>query len=122
MKNIESFLSNYDNEIKENALILNNLIISTLPDILVSVDLPAKMIAYSYGNKYIEMICAIFPSKKGIKLSFNRGILLSDNYKLLKGNGKITRYIEIKKIDNSTKSTIISYLQEANSLFAEATN
>jgi hypothetical protein len=63
------------------------------------------MIAYCYGQKYAELICVIIPSKKGLKLGFNKGNELPDPSGLLKGNGKISRYvlinsdIEIKSMD-----------------------
>lgn len=119
MNEINLFLSNYDKNIQNNAKIINEIIISTLPDIRVTLDFPAKMIAYSYGNKYIEMICALFPSKKGLKLSFNRGKSLTDLDNVLQGNGKITRYIEIKDLDNNIKSLIINFLHQAHNLFLE---
>ena len=93
---IADFLSPYDRQIKVNALLLRDIIISNLPNIKEQIDLPAKMIAYCYGQKYADLICVIIPSKKGLKLGFNRGNELYDPNGLLKGNGKISRYIEIK--------------------------
>ena len=67
-----------------------------LPGILEQLDMPAKMIAYCYGQRYVDLICCIFPSQKGLKLSFYKGIDLPDPYGLLEGNAKTTRYIGIK--------------------------
>ena len=53
------------------------------------------MIAYCYGQKYAEMICIIIPAKKGIKLGFYKGADLPDPDNLLKGTGKISRYVAI---------------------------
>jgi hypothetical protein len=92
----EDFLLNYDEEIIARALNLRKLLFSLLPGVTEQVDLPAKMIAYCYGQKYSEMICVIIPSKKGLKLGFSRGTELSDPKKILKGEGKKSRYLEIK--------------------------
>jgi len=93
---VEAFLSSYNEEVYNNAQKLREILFANLPDIIEQVDLPARMIAYCYGQKYIEMICTIIPSKKGIKLGLYRGVDLPDPENLLKGTGKISRYIEIK--------------------------
>ncbi len=94
-KNISDFLSRYDERIQHNTLLLREVIFENLPDIIEQVDLPAKMIGYCYGQKYAELICVIIPSKKGLKLGFNRGTELLDPHKLLEGTGKISRYLVV---------------------------
>jgi hypothetical protein len=79
-------------------------------------DLPAKMIAYCYGQKYIEMICMMIPSKKGLKLSFYQGPALPDPAHLLEGKAKLTRYVEIRS-DKQIYSTALKQLIK-NSLAA----
>jgi len=92
----ETFLAGYDTVVFENAMELRKLLHDNLPDIIEQVDLPAKMIAFCYGQKYSELVCTIFPSKKGLKLGFNRGNELPDPEHLLEGNGKISRYVVIR--------------------------
>ncbi|MEY2829984.1 MAG: hypothetical protein RIQ33_1842 [Bacteroidota bacterium] len=92
---IQKFLSSYSDEVKINVAILRKKIKALLPNIIEQLDLPAKMIGYCYGQKYTDLICVIIPSKKGLKLGFNRGSSLPDPEKLLQGNGKISRYVEI---------------------------
>ena len=93
---IEEFLSKYDKQVHDNALGLRKTLLATLPNITEQLDLPAKMIAYCYGQKYSELVCVIIPSKKGLKLGLNQGITLPDPEKLLEGTGKISRYVQIK--------------------------
>lgn len=93
--NIESFLSPYDEQVIRNAMLLREVLFKNLPNIIEQIDLPAQMIAYCFGQKYSELICTIIPSKKGLKLGFNWGTELPDPEKLLRGNGKISRYVEI---------------------------
>ncbi|SIO07508.1 DUF1801 domain-containing protein [Chitinophaga niabensis] len=95
-KDIITFLSSYSEKVTADALLLRKLLFAHLPDIQEQIDLPAKMIGYCYGQKYAELICMLIPSKKGLKLSFNRGSSLPDPDKLLQGTGKISRYVEIE--------------------------
>lgn len=71
------------------------------------------MIAYCYGQKYTEMVCTIIPSKKGIKLGFYKGTDLADPENLLRGNGKLSRYVEIKTEDDIHSVALEALLQEA---------
>lgn len=95
-KQIDTFLSQYDEQVFGNALKLRKILFANLPDIIEQIDIPARMIAYCYGQKYSELICTIIPSKKGLKLGFNWGTELPDPDHLLEGKGKISRYVEIK--------------------------
>lgn len=106
---IETFLSKYDEQIFSNATKLREVIFSNPPDITEQIDIPARMIAYCYGQKYSEMICTIIPSKKGLKLGFYKGNELPDPCGMLKGTGKISRYVEIKS-DKEIKSAALKKL------------
>jgi len=112
-KNINIFLSNYDEEIATTALKLREVLLANLPDIIEEVDLAAKMIAYSYGRKYAEMICTIIPSKKGIKLGFYKGRDLPDIHKLLEGAGKLSRYVKIKSKEQIQSAALKKLIKEA---------
>lgn len=95
-KEIEAFLSPCNEQVFRNALNLREILLTHFPNIIEQIDVPAKMIAYCYGQKYDELICVLIPSKTGLKLGFNRGVDLSDPYNLLQGTGKASRYMEIK--------------------------
>jgi hypothetical protein len=110
--NIDNFLSQYSDEVFTNALKLREVLLKNLPGIIEQVDIPAKMIAYCYGQKYAELICTIIPSGKGLKLGFNRGVDLPDPEKLLEGTGKISRYIEIRS-EQQIRSAAIKKLLAA---------
>jgi hypothetical protein len=106
---VSDFLLQYNDKVFTNALKLRDVIISNLPGITEQLDIPAKLIAYSYGQKYSELICVIIPSKKGLKLGFNRGAALTDPSKILEGSGKISRYVVITT-DKQLKSKAIKQL------------
>lgn len=103
------FLSQYDDDVYIKALKFRDIVIKCLPGVIEQVDLPAKMIAYCYGQKYSEMICTIIPSKKGLKLGFYKGNELKDPDKLLEGTGKISRYVVIKS-DEQIRSAALKKL------------
>ncbi len=92
---VDAFLSNYGEDVHLRALKLRVLLLAKLPGIAEQLDLPARMIGYCYGQKYAELVCVIFPSKKGLKLGFNGGSSLPDPDGLLEGSGKISRYVTI---------------------------
>lgn len=113
---IITFLSSYNEKVVSDALLLRKLLFAHLPDIQEQIDLPAKMIGYCYGQKYAELICMLIPSKKGLKLSFNRGSSLPDPDKLLQGTGKISRYVEIegeKEINSPQLKRLLAAALEA---------
>jgi hypothetical protein len=112
-KKVEDFLFTYSNDVYNNALQLRSLIISTLSNVIEQLDIPAKMVAYCYGRKYAEMICTIIPSKKGLKLGFYKGMEMHDPYQLLKGTGKLSRYVEIKSEEQINFTAIKQLLETA---------
>ena len=116
---IDNFLSSYGEEVFASALKLRNVVMKNLPDVIEQIDQPAKMIAYCYGQKYSQLICMIIPSKKGLKLGFNRGVELPDPESILEGAGKISRYVEIKSDSQIKSAAIKKLLKEAYSLYLE---
>lgn len=110
---ISDFLSHYNERVYAHAIALREIILANLPDVKEQVDVPAKMVAYCYGQKYTELVCVLIPSKKGIKLGFNRGVNLSDPHHLLEGIGKISRYIEIKNEEQIQSPALKALLESA---------
>lgn len=98
MMSLSIFLGAYPIEIRERFLAAQSLVVSLLPDAEQVLDLPAKMLAFTYGSGYKDVICVLIPSRNGLKLSFSQGAVLSNNTQLLEGNGKKSRYVEIKNI------------------------
>ncbi len=116
---IEEFLSEYDEKVFQHAQKLRQLLITNLPGITEQLDIKAKMVAYCYGQKYVELICVLIPSKKGLKLGFNRGTELPDPTKLLEGSGKISRYIPIKSADQIESPAITELITKALEIYKE---
>jgi hypothetical protein len=110
---VDKFLSEYSDEVFDNAQKIRKIILKNLPKVQEQIVIPARMIAYTYGQKYNEMVCTLIPSKKGLKLGFYKGIDLPDPENILEGNGKISRYVEIKKRADLQKKPLIVLLKEA---------
>jgi len=106
---IELFLTQYSNEIFNQVIELREILIRLLPGVTEQLDLPAKMIAYAYGQKYTDLVCVLIPSKKGLKLGFNKGTGLYDPEGWLQGKGKISRYVEITS-DEQLHSDVLKNL------------
>lgn len=112
-KQIADFLSNYNQQVYTHAAILREIILTALPGVTEQLDLPARMVAYCYGQKYAEMICTLIPSKKGLKLGFYKGVDLPDPHQLLKGTGKISRYVEIETKEQIQSPALKALLESA---------
>ena len=110
---VSDFLSNYNEQVYTHAIVLREIILSQLPDVIEQLDIPARMVAYCYGQKYAELICMLIPSKKGIKLGFYKGIDLPDPDGLLEGTGKISRYVEIKTEEQIQSPALKALLESA---------
>jgi hypothetical protein len=118
-KKINEFLSKYDDEVFINATHLREVLFENLPDIVEQLDTSAKLIAYCYGQKYIELICVLIPSKKGLKLGFNRGVDLPDPDNLLEGTGKISRFVKIKSAEQINSLSLKRLLKTALSAYRQ---
>jgi hypothetical protein len=118
-KEIEKFLSAYNQQVCSYALELRKVLLATLPGILEQIDASAKIIAYCYGQKYTDLICVIIPSKAGLKLGFNRGAQISDPEHLLEGKGKVSRYVPIKSIEQINTDCLRDLLINALALYSK---
>ncbi|HMR81768.1 MAG TPA: DUF1801 domain-containing protein [Niabella sp.] len=116
MESVEAFLRPYPEKVQQTVLVLRNLLKQDLPSITEQPDVPAKMIAYTYETRYTDMICCIFPSQKGVKLSFYKGVDLPDPHELLKGTARTTRYLEI---NDKSLENIKPFLKEAVKMYRQ---
>lgn len=109
----KAILTKYDDAIATLGLELREFLLSHLKGCLEMPDIPANIIGYGYGTGYIDLICTIIPSKKGIKLGFNRGSELPDPESILTGRGKVHRYVEINSMSDIKKRAVKQLLKEA---------
>lgn len=113
MKTIQQLLSKYPEETTNLAIATRSLLLKELPAVIEMPDDTANIIGYGYSNKYIDIICTIILSKKGIKLGFNKGAELPDPKKLLIGSGKVHKYADIKTMADIKNPAIKNLLHVA---------
>ena len=109
----ETILTKYDEKVSTLGLQLRHFLLSELKDSIEMPDAPANIIGYGYGTGYKDLVCTIIPSKKGIKLGFNRGSELPDPKKLLTGSGKVHKYVEIRSQADIHNPALKQLLEEA---------
>jgi len=108
----EAILIQYDDSVSALGLNLRKFLIKELKGIIEIPDVKANIIGYGFGHGYIDTICVIIPSKKGIKLGFNRGAELPDPGKILTGSGKVHKYAEIKSDEDIKNNAVKNLLKE----------
>ena len=65
----------------------------------------------SYRAKRI--IAVISPTKKDITFAFSRGADFEDKYGLLKGVGKVSKHVKLKKLADVNQDTLRYYIRQA---------
>lgn len=109
-----SFISQYDPPIKSLILETRELILQALPGAIEQVDLPSRIIAYGYGRKYADLICAIAPYAAHVNLMFSRGTELDDPEGLLEGTGKHARHVKLRGVEDVRCPGLQALLDAAN--------
>ena len=110
---LPTFLNLFSSDIQIIISELRGLIQTSFPDIIEQVDIPSKIIAYGYGARYADLICAIAPFKNHVNLMFSNGVLLPDPTGILEGTGKSARHIKIATQAEISNPAICGLLQEA---------
>ena len=70
----------------------------------------------SYGipaYKLKHIIAVISPTKKGITLAFSRGAEFEDKYGLLEGEGKVSKNVRMKSVDEINVEALKYYIKQA---------
>jgi len=70
----------------------------------------------SYGipaYRVRNIIAVISPTKKDITLAFSRGAEFEDKYMLLKGVGKVSKNLKLKRVSEIDKDLMNYYIQQA---------
>jgi hypothetical protein len=73
----------------------------------------ANIIGYGLGPGYKGSVCAIIPSKKGVKLGIMKGAELPDPDGLLEGSGKVHRYVVIRSVQDFQNPALRALLNQA---------
>lgn len=108
---LQQFLVAWPSQTREKIQAARTVVLANLPGISETIDVPARLLAYSFGTAYKDMICVLIPSQKDAKLSFSKGVQLADDFPQLTGAGKLTRFVSL--FDKSIDGVIIEKLLKA---------
>ena len=68
---------------------------------------------FSISEKLSNAFCMIPIYKSHLNLGFNKGTLLNDPQKLLKGTGKLIRHVPINSMEDLQNSNVIELIKNA---------
>ncbi|HUQ53646.1 MAG TPA: DUF1801 domain-containing protein [Gammaproteobacteria bacterium] len=110
---IDELLAGYPEPVRETAAAARELLQTALPNIKESVDESAKLIGFSYGPGYKGLLCTLIMSKTGVKLGLFRGAELPDPKKLMAGEGKVHRHVQLRSPADVDKPGLKGLLKAA---------
>jgi hypothetical protein len=110
---VVNLLAAYPPDVQAVALQLRDIILSVMPDAREMPDPPSGIIACGFGTGYKDIICTIIPSKNGVKLGIARGANLPDPDALLRGAGKLHRYVPLATLADLEQPAIARMLMVA---------
>ena len=93
---VDDLLPKYPDDVRALAEAARSALAKALPGVTEGVDLPAKLLSYSYGPGYKGLVCTLIMSKTGVKLGIFRGAGLPDPKRLLQGAGKVHRHVQLR--------------------------
>jgi hypothetical protein len=99
--------------VRNLVLAARTFVLKMVPDIAEQVDVKARIIGYSYGPKYADMLCMIMPTKAGANLGIAYAMELPDPKKLLQGTGKRHRHVKVKSKSDLEGAALKSLLKAA---------
>jgi hypothetical protein len=113
-KNVADLLATFAPEVQNLTLAARAFVLKTTPDITEQVDVKARMIGYSYGPKYSDMVCMVMPTKAGVTFGIAYAMELPDPKALLEGTGKLHRHVKLKSKSDLESAALKSLLKAAN--------
>jgi hypothetical protein len=97
MFTVEDYLSEFDPKMRDLALKVRQLVLTTLPDEVKELAHAGyKMIMYGLGDAMKNQFAYIAVFRAHVNLGFIYGTSLPDPKKLLEGTGKTLRHVKIK--------------------------
>jgi hypothetical protein len=110
---IDELLRAYPDAVRETAAAARDWLTRVLPDIEEQADFGAKLIGYRYGPGYKGLVCTLILSKTGVKLGLFRGAELPDPKKLMAGEGKVHRHVQLRSPADLDRPGLKALLQTA---------
>jgi hypothetical protein len=110
---VTALLREYPDDVQRLAHEARRAVREWLPGADESVDVPARLLSYSYGPGYKGTVCTLILSKKGIKLGLAWGATLPDPRGLLDGSGKVHRHVQLSKPEDLNKAGVKTLVRAA---------
>jgi hypothetical protein len=107
----EHILTGHTPEVRQLCEALRSLVRAEVPE-AIEVAYPSWH-GIGYHHPQSGYFCAIFPMNDMVKLGFEWGVLLADPERLLTGNGKQVRYLNILNQTDVRAEAIRQFLQAA---------
>lgn len=116
-ESLQIFLGSYPITVRNALMETREQIRYLYPEIREELDLPAKMLAFTYGSGYKDMICVLIPGQKSLRVGFPSGYLLQDHLQLLVGEGKKSRSLLITKWQKRDRRYFSELLEQAHVIY-----
>lgn len=113
---IDAVLSRYPTAVRELVLEARKTLQKWLPSAEETVDTSAKLLGYSYGSGYKGLVCTLLLSQTGVKLGLNKGAELEDSHGLLRGSGKVHRYVQLRSPKDLKQAGLRALVEGARAL------
>ena len=110
---ISTFLNGYEPAVRIIVQALRELMANIAPDAIEQMDIPAKMLAYSFARTYKDMVGVIMPLQDTVNLGFPRGASLPDPDGLLAGTGKRARHVKLHAVEDVANPALRTLLVES---------
>jgi hypothetical protein len=112
-KDVDDLLAPYTPEVRDLVLAARTFVLQMIPDVSEGVDVKARIIGYSYGPRYVDMVCMLMPTKAGVNLGIAYAMQLPDPKKLLEGTGKLHRHVKLKSEADLKRAGLKALLKAA---------
>lgn len=111
---VYDLLAPYSPEVRNLALATRKYLLDLIPGALEQPDAKAKVIGYGFGARYVDMVCALMPTKAGITLGIGWATELPDPQKLLQGARKVHRHVKISSKSDLQAPALKALLRAAH--------
>ncbi len=102
-RTVESLLEAYPPDVQAVAAAARKALRKWLPGVSEEADSSAPVIGFGFGAGYRGVVCTLILSKSEVKLGLVRGGDLADPRGLLRGSGKVHRYIPLRAVSDLRK-------------------
>lgn len=112
-RTLDSLLELYPAKIQNLARVARTFILKVIPDAHETIDATAPVIGFGFGTGYKGLICSLLVSKAGVKLGFAYATQLPDPDQLLRGTGKVHKFVQLEDAGDLRKASLRRLLNAA---------